>query len=145
MWEKYINWDEVAIKALKRHEENRIALANLREEYAAITDGLGAVDYSRDRVDSSGDGDSGMVDRFLQKEAVEAKIKALAQEERQYNRAWEALDEDERRVLTEFFQRGRRCAEDAVEAVCVYFGCERRTAFTKRKQAIERFKRLLVG
>lgn len=145
MLEKYIDWDDVAIKALRRHEENRVALMNLREEYAAITDGLGAVDYGKDRVDGSNDADSGMVNRLLQKEAVESRIKTLAREERQYNRAWEALTEDERFVLTEFFQRGRRYTEDAVEAVCNYFNCERRTAFTKRKRAIERFKRLLVG
>ena len=145
MWENYINWDDVVIKALRRHRENQVALDNLREEYAAITDGLGAVDYSRDRVDSSGDGDSGMVNRFLQKEAVEAKIKALEHEERQYNRAWNALTEEERCVLTEFFQKGRRRTEDAVDAVCDYFSCERRTAFAKRKRAIEQFKRFLVG
>lgn len=145
MLEKYINWDDVAITALRRHEDNRVALSNLREEYAAITDGLGAVDYGRDRVDSSGDGDSGMVNRLLQKEAVESKIKALEREARQYNRAWSALTEDERRVLTEFFQRGKRYTEEAVEVLCSYYGCDRRTAFRKRKAAIERFKRLLIG
>ena len=87
MLEKYINWDEVVIKALRQHEDNRVALTNLREEYAATTDGIGAVDYSKDRVDSSTDGDSSMVNRLLQKETLEGKIKALAQEERKYQRA----------------------------------------------------------
>ena len=141
----YIDWDDVAIKALRRHEENRVALMNLREEYAAITDGLGAVDYGKDRVDGSNDADSGMVNRLLQKEAIKGRIRMLAQEERQYDRAWGALSEDERFVLTEFFQKGRRYTEDAVEAVCNRFHCERRTAFTKRKRAIDRFKRYLVG
>lgn len=145
MLENYIDWDDVAIKALRRHEENRVALMNLREEYAAITDGLGAVDYGKDRVDGSNDADSGMVNRLLQKEALESRIMALSREERQYNRAWGALTEDERFVLTEFFQRGRRYTEDAVEAVCGRYRCDRRTAFRKRKAAIERFKRLMVG
>ncbi len=145
MWEKFINWDDVAIKVLRRHEENRIALANLREEYSSITDGLGATDYSQVRVEGSTDGDSSMVNRFLQKEALEAKIKELTQEDRQYNRAWDALDEDEKRILTEFFQQGRRCTEDAVDALCDYYDCDRRTVFRKRKASIERFKRLLVG
>ncbi len=145
MLEKYVDWDDVIIKALRRHDENRVALANLREEYAAITDGLGAVDYSKDRVDSSGDGDCGMVDRLLQKEAVGAKIKALERDERQYARAWDALTDEDRRVLAEFFQRGRRRTEDAVDAVCDYYLCDRSTAFRKRRKALNRFKMFLVG
>ena len=143
--EKYINWDEVVIKALRQHEDNRVALTNLREEYAATTDGIGAVDYSKDRVDSSTDGDSSMVNRLLQKETLEGKIKALAQEERMYQRAWDSLTEDEQRILTEFFQRGRRPAQEAVDTLCELYGYERPSIYRKRRQALDRFKRLLVG
>ena len=145
MFEKYINWEDVAVRTLRRHNDNLVALTNLREEYLAITDGLGAVDYARDRVDSSGDGDSAVINRLFHREALESKIKALEHEERQYGRAWAALTDDERRILTEFFQRGRRRAEDAADAICDYYDCDRSTAFRKRKNAIERFRRLLVG
>lgn len=74
-----------------------MALVNLREEYASVTDGLGAIDYSKDRVDSSTDGDGSMVNCFLKKEALEEKISALTKEEKQYQRAWEAFTDDERR------------------------------------------------
>lgn len=145
MLEKYVNWDEVAIRVLRHHEENVVALENLREEYAAITDGLGAVDYGKDRVSSSADADGGMVNRMLQKASTEEKIKGLVREERQYKRAWDALNPDEQRILTEFFQRGRRPAQQAVDTLCELYGYERPSIYRMRKQALDRFKRLLIG
>lgn len=145
MLEKYINWDDVAIKALRHHEENAVALANLREEYAAITDGLGAVDYGKDRVASTSDADSAIVNRLLQKSSVEGRIRQLVQDERQYERAWGALTDDERRILTEFFQRGRRSAQQAVDTLSELYGYEKTKIWEMRRQAVQRFKRLLVG
>lgn len=145
MLEKYIDWDRTTIELLRHHEENAVALANLRDEYASLTDGLGAVDYSRDRVASSGEADDGMINRYIQKSTIEEKIKLLAQEERQYNRAWAALTEDERRILMEFFQRGRRPSKEAVDTLCELYGYEHRNIYYLRKEALQRFKRLLFG
>ncbi len=145
MLEKYIDWDQTTIELLRRHEENAVALVNLRDEYASLTDGLGAIDYTRDRVAASGDGDNVMVNRYIRKATIEARIKELTQEERQYSRAWEALAEDEKRVLSEFFQCGRRPSQDAVDTLCEVYGYERRKIYQMRKEALERFKRLLVG
>ncbi len=108
MLEKYINWDDVVIKTLRQHQHNCVALTNLWEEYAAPTDGLGAIDYEKDRVDSSADEDSAMWNRLLRKEAFEENLRGLVREERKYHRAWDALAEGEQRILTEFFRRGRR-------------------------------------
>lgn len=86
-----------------------------------------------------------MVNRLLQKEAVESKIMTLANEERQYSRAWNALSDDERRILTEFFQRGRRRSQEAVDILCDMYGYEKTKIWNMRRAAIQRFKRLLVG
>lgn len=145
MLEKYINWDDVAIKALRHHDESIIALENLRQEYASITDSLGAVDYSKDRVSGTVDSDGGMVDRLLHKSSVEERIRQLVQDEQQYKRAWDALTEDERRVLSEFFQRGRRRSQEAVDTLCNLYGYERTKIWDMRREAVGRFKRLLVG
>ena len=67
MFEKYVNWDRVAIEMLQHRDENMIALTNLMEEYASVSDGLGAVDYSKDRVDSTPD--DGMINKYIQKES----------------------------------------------------------------------------
>lgn len=143
--EKYVDWDAVVVSVLRHHEENVVALANLQEEYAAITDGLSAVDYGRDRVLRSADADSGMVDLLLQRASAEEKIKGLIREERQYKRAWEALTPEEQRILTEFFQRGRRSSQQAVDTLCELYGYERTKIWNMRKQALRRFKFMLVG
>lgn len=145
MLDRYINWDDVAIKTLRRHDENMTALVNLREEYESITEGLGATDYTKDKVHSSADADEAMVNRLLQKSSIEQRIKGLMREERQYQRAWGALTEDEQRILAEFFQRGRRPAQEAVNTLCELYGYERPSIYRMRKRALDRFKRLLVG
>ncbi len=144
MLEKYINWDRVAIEMIRHREENVVALMNLREEYASITDGLGAIDYGADRVSASPEND-GMVNRCIQKASIEERIRELVREERQYLRAWEALTEDERRILTEFFQRGRRPAQKATDTLCDVYGYERTKIYGLRRDALKKFKRLLVG
>lgn len=143
MFEKYVNWDCVAIEMLQHRAENMIALTNLMEEYASVSDGLGAVDYSKDRVDSTPD--DGMINKYIQKESIKEKIQGLVKEDKQYTRAWEALTDDERRILTEFFQRGRRPAQVAVDTLCDVYGYERASIYRLRRHALDRFKRLLVG
>ena len=145
MLDKYIDWDRTTIELLRHHEENAVALANLRDEYASLSDGLGAVDYTKDRISSSGDGDDTMVNRYIQKATIEGRIKELVQEERQYNRAWEALTEDEQRILAEFFQMGRRRSQEAVDTLCGLYGFERTKIYDLRKESLKKFKRLLVG
>lgn len=145
MLDKYIDWDRAAMELLRRHGENAVALANLREEYASLTDGPGAVDYTKDRVAASGEGNDAMVNRYIRKSTLEKRIGELDREERQYRRAWAALTEEERRILEEFFQRGRRQTEEAVEVLCGALRCERRTVFYKRKAALQKFKRMLYG
>ena len=144
MFEKYINWDRVAIEMLQHRDENAVALANLREEYASVSDGLGAVDYSKDRVASTAS-DDGMINKYIQKASIEERIKELVREDRQFSRAWEALTEDEQRILTEFFQRGRRPMQDAIDILCEMYGYERRKIYYMRREALSKFKRLLVG
>lgn len=145
MLDKYIDWDRAAMELLRRHGENAVALANLREEYASLTDGPGAVDYTKDRVAASGEGDDAMVNRYIRKSTLEKRIGELDREERQYRRAWAALTEEERRILEEFFQRGRRPARDAVDALCELYGYEHRNVYYMRKSALQRFKRMLYG
>ena len=108
-----------------------------------LSDGLGAVDYSKDRVDSTPD--DGMINKYIQKESIKEKIQGLVKEDKQYTRAWEALTDDERRILTEFFQRGRRPAQVAVDTLCDVYGYERTKIYDMRRAALKRFKRLLVG
>lgn len=144
MFEKYINWDRVAIEMLRQKDENDVALMNLREEYATITDGLGAVDYGADRVNASPDND-GMINRYIQKASIEEKIRELVREERMFSRAWDALTEDERRILTEFFRKSGRPIKQSVDILCDVYGYERTKIYNLRRDALHRFKRLLVG
>ena len=142
---RYIDWDRTTIELLRHHEEDAIALANLREEYAALTDGLGAVDYSRDRVSASSVSDDSVVNQYIHKAVIEERIKTLSQETRRYDRAWQALDEEERRILAEFFQRGRRRSQEAVDELCGIYGFERTKIYEMRRETIRKFKRLLFG
>lgn len=56
--------------------------------------------------------------------------------------AWEALAEDERYVLAEFYQDGRR---GAVDRICGHFQIERSSAYNKKNRALQRLAVLLYG
>ena len=56
--------------------------------------------------------------------------------------AWEALAEDERYVLAEFYRDGRR---GAVDRICGHFQIERSSAYNKKNRALQRLAVLLYG
>lgn len=149
MLEKYIDWDKAVIWMLRKHRDNQFALENLQEQYKEVSqslDGVGATDYSKPRVSgSSGDPSDGLVNQLLLKQTLEQRITALKAEQLRYSQAWNELTDDERNILREFFQMGRRPSQQAVEILCKVHGYERTKVYDMRRDALHRFKWLLVG
>lgn len=147
MLEKYIDWDKVIIELLRNRKDNQIALENLRDQYRTIQQamaGANVQDASKDRI-MNGSGKDGLVNQLLQKEAIETKLKELLREEKQVQRAWEGLEEEERCILQELFQCEHRSAQSAIDHLCEQYGYERATIYRMRGSALKRFKRLLAG
>ncbi|MDF2839002.1 MAG: hypothetical protein K0S60_705 [Evtepia sp.] len=149
MLEKYIDWDKVIIELLRNRKDNEIALQNLRDQYRSISQAMESPktsDFTKDPIiGSKGAGEDAMVNKLLQKEAVEAKIRELTLEERRYLRAWEGLGDEDRCILQEFFQCEHRSSQQAIDSLCDQYGYERATIYRMRANALKRFKRLLAG
>lgn len=149
MLEKYIDWDKVIIELLRNRKDNQIALQNLRDRYRTIVQamtGAGVMDASKDRIIGTvGNGQDAIVNQLLEKETIATKIKELTREERLYTCAWEALTEEDRCILEEFFLCGHRSSQQAIDLLCDQYGYERATIYRMRANALKKFKRLLAG
>jgi hypothetical protein len=149
MLEKYIDWDKVIIELLRNRKDNQIAMENLRDQYRTISKAMevaGVSDYSKDRIIGTAvKKQDAMVNQLLQKEAIETKLRELIREEKQYQRAWEGLGQEDRCILQEFFQGEHRSAQQAIDHLCDQYGYERATIYRMRAAALKRFKRLLAG
>lgn len=147
--DRYINWDKAAIEMIRRHQDAIYALDALRDEKDALNaniGNIGAMDYERPRVASSGgDAQDTIVNRLLRMDTIDTRIQALEREMQAYDRAWSQLSETERAVLHEFFQCGNRPSQRAVEILCEECGYESRKIYNMRRDAVKHFKFLLVS
>ena len=147
--EKYIDYSEAVKRMLRSHADNKIALDNLKEEYAALNQSMrsvGATDYTKPRVDCSmGNSQDAVINQLLHKQELAQRIIELEGELQRYTKAWQRLTEDERHILKEFFQKGRRPSQEAVDALCDVYGYEKSKIYYLRNEALHKFKRLLVG
>lgn len=59
--------------------------------------------------------------------------------------AWEALNEDEQFVLSEFYRNEDSRQADAIASICDRFSIERSSAYNKKNRALARLALLLYG
>ncbi len=150
MLEKYIDWDEAVKKMIGCREENQIKLENLYEELEEITQSIGSIgsmDYSKPRVNGTAaeNVQDAIVNQMLHQQQVQQKINELKKEDAIYTRAWNALSEDERRILQEFFQAKHDTMQGAVDVLCKTYGFERTKIYDLRKATLHKFKRFVAG
>lgn len=58
---------------------------------------------------------------------------------------WDALSEDERFALTQYYQSGKNSQTDNIYEICDHFHIERSTAYKKKDQALAHLTLLLYG
>jgi hypothetical protein len=62
-----------------------------------------------------------------------------------YHPAWDALHEDERFVLGEFYRNDEDSQKDAVDGICRRFTIERSSAYNRKNRALAKLALLLYG
>lgn len=142
---KYVNWNQAAERMIRAHEDNMTALEIKREqlkEMEAATGGLKAIQYDKDRVQTTPTSE-GMVNALIQKEELRQAVRDLETENRLYTRAWGMLADDEKNVLRVFFQQGLS-KEDAVCMIGEQYECERTKVYDMRRSSLQRFKQFLI-
>ncbi|WP_130862395.1 hypothetical protein [Bacilliculturomica massiliensis] len=145
MFERYINYNQIAEEMIRSREDNLAALASLWEQFEEMEEagGLRGVSCENDRVHDNKISDM-VANLAMRREAVRSRIEDLDRERKIYDMAWSHLNDDEREVLDVFFKRGMK-KQDAVDLLCESFEREPATIYRKKDAALKRFKKLLFG
>lgn len=128
-------------KLISDYEDNRITLINLKTQLESI-DGWGG-GQNGERVQSSPSGD-GMDNLIIKRNRLQGAIDEYETMLNIYDRAWDALDEMQRFVLTQFYQKNQTSTM-AREVINQKYNYEKSTAYTIRDRAKERMNRLMFG
>lgn len=145
MFEKYINYNQIAEDMIRNREDNLAALTSLWEQLAELqeTEGLKGVSLENTRVQQSALPDM-VVNMAIRSESLKSRIDDLDLERKIYDKAWDHLKEEERQVLDVFFKRGMK-KQEAIDLLCETFEREPATIYRKKDAALKRFKQLLFG
>ena len=139
MLDKYIDYR--VDKLIEDYEVNRITLINLRTQLEEA-DGWASGERG-ERVQSSPNGD-GMDKLLIRRNQIQGTIDEYEKMFEVYDRAWNALNEREQYVLTQFYQKNQS-KEMACEMVRQKYYIERSMAHNVRKEALDRMKQLIWG
>lgn len=127
------------------YDDNKVTLDSIGDQYTELCEkDIGSIDYSKDRVQTTPE-ENAMANSLIRKEDLKANIKELAWFFRVYDPAWHRLTDDEKYILTECCKIGYRNKQDAMDNICQRFNIEISKAYSMRRKALDRFKRLMFG
>lgn len=145
MFEKYINYNQVAEEMIRNREDNLAALTSLCEQFSELeqSEGFRSMSFDNDRVQKSIVGDA-VINMAIRRESLKSQISDLDLERKLYDKAWDHLSDEERQVLEIFFKKGMK-KQDAIDCLCETFEREPATIYRRKDSALKRFKQLLFG
>lgn len=139
MLDKYIDYR--IDKLIEDNEDNRITLINLRSQLEAA-DGWGG-GQEGERVQSSPNGD-GMDKLIIKKNQLQGAINEYEKMLDIYDRAWNALNDQEKFVLTEFLQKNQSKIS-ACEMVRQKYFIQPSRIYDLRRDALLHMRKLVFG
>lgn len=144
IWQ-YLNKREAAINALKDYKSMAYIIDHTAEEIANIHDDMTSIG-SPAFLDTPSNISNPQSSEIRLTAAID-EIDVLRERYRQakeymewFQPAWNALSEDERYVLEQFYWH-----ETDVYEICDYFGIERSSAYNKKNRAVQHLTLLLYG
>jgi hypothetical protein len=135
-----------AIDILGRVDAQRSAKTNCIEQIRELDAKMAALPGLSSPDALPGGGGNHTEDRWLSliaaKTDAEERLRGALRALKQFERAWELLDERDHDVLTEFYISGRRGAPDRL---ALKLHCDRSTTYRWRDDALIRFTRAFYG
>ena len=146
---KYIDKRAAAVAALKDRSFMQYILEHtdddIKQLYESVTD-LNSVRF--ERVSSSGDvhaGESKLVGVIERESVLRHRYEEAHQYMKWFGDAWNALSEDDRYVLDEFYGKEHDYGDGAIDEIAEHFHIERSSAYRRKNRAVEKLTLLLYG
>ncbi len=142
----YLDKRGAAIDALKDYTSMEFIIQNQPEELAEVEEKLFSVRSSvpngMPRAHNPHAGESRLAASLDEIDVLKERYRRALEYMEWFQPAWDALTDDERYVLTEFYLNQQ---EDAVSSICAHFTIERSSAYNKKNRALARLALLLYG
>ena len=141
IWQ-YLDKRGAAINALKDYKSMAYIIDHTDEEIANIHDdmtGIGSPTFS-DTPSNVSNPKSGEIRLTASIDVLRERYRQAKEYMEWFQPAWDALSEDERYVLEQFYWH-----ETDVYEICDYFGVERSSAYNKKNRAVQHLTLLLYG
>lgn len=135
MIENYLDFN--IAKFVKDCFEHEKMLPSLRQQYNDL-DGVRGIDPSKDRVQESPSNEA-IVNLAMLRISLDAKIKDYEKDIKLLRAAMQSLNDDEREAIEICFS-GRN-----VKSLCEDRHIEERTLYNRRKRALEKLRRAIIG
>ena len=146
---KYIDKRGAAIAALKDRPYMQYIIDHtdeeIKEKMAALSDPRSiSFEYSS----SSGDihsGESKIAGTIDRVSILETRYKEALEYKKWFENAWDALSDDDRYILSEFYGKEHEYGDGVVDELAEYFHIERSSAYRRKNRAVEKLALLLYG
>jgi hypothetical protein len=144
----YLDKRGAAVDALKDFASMEYIIANHAEDEAAIREDMTAIGSPALGGQPSGHnphaGEARLAAQLDEIDVLKERYRQALAYMAWFGPAWEKLSEDDRFVLTAFYQHEGK-QEDAVGEICDRFFIERSSAYNKKNRAIAKLTLLLYG
>ncbi|HOE18064.1 MAG: hypothetical protein ACOX1U_02255 [Saccharofermentanales bacterium] len=145
----YLDKKAAAIDALKDYSTMEYILQNHSDILEEMTEKLTAVRSSAPtgmpRIKNPKAGEARLAATLDEIDVLKERYRRALEYMEWFQPAWEALSEDERFVLSEFYHNDDSRQTDAIGSVCERFSIERSSAYNKKNRALARLALLLYG
>ena len=146
---KYIDKRGAAIAALKDRPYMQYIIDHtdeeIKEKMTALSDPRSiSFEYSS----SSGDihsGESKIAGTIDRVSILETRYKEALEYKKWFENAWDALSDDDRYILSEFYGKEHEYGDGVVDELAEYFHIERSSAYRRKNRAVEKLALLLYG
>lgn len=145
----YLDKRSAAIDALKDYNSMAFIIKNQPEELAEVEEGLYSVRSSAPtgmpRAHNPHAGESRLASTLDEIDVLKERYRRALEYMEWFQPAWDSLSDDERFVLSVFYQNDDNPLHDAVVCVSDKYQIERTSAYKKKNRALARLATLLYG
>ena len=148
VWQ-YLDKRSAAISALKDYGSMAYILEHTGEDIALVQDRMTAPRASvltgMPSAHNPTAGEARLASGIDEIDVLRERYRQALEYMEWFHPAWEALSEDERYVLTEFYLNDGQAQTDAVLNICERYAIERSSAYNRKNRALQHLALLLFG
>ncbi len=148
VWQ-YLDKKAAAINALKDYSSMKHIIENTEEDIEALNDRMTSpqspVIDGMPSVHDPKAGEKRVVACINEIDVLKERYRQALEYMDWFQPAWDALNDDERYVLKEFYLDEEQKQIDAVYNICDHFNIERSSAYNKKNRALHHLALLLYG